>query len=384
MLFRHKVFYTLLRPPVMLFLKLKFGYSSELAGKMPGNYIVLANHNTDYDMLMVGASFRRQMYFVASEHIARWGFLSKLLQYAFAPIVRYKGSLAASTVLDIKRKIRAGDNVCIFAEGVRSWDGVTSPILPSTGSLIKSARCDLITYKIVGGYFASPNWSESNTRRGYLHGAPVAVYTKEQLADMSVDEINEIIRRDLHEDAYARQLASPMRYRGKNLAVRMENLLFICPHCKKMDSIVSEGNEIRCTQCGKSFFYDEFGMLSGIPFRTVKELSDWQKEEVRKAAGQNAVFTAGHAVLSEIEKHEEVPVDQGEVSLSGEHLRCGETVIPLSEIIDLAMHGRHALVFSAGKRYYELIPDIQHNTLKFLLLYKAYTLLNKNQNIEVS
>jgi len=230
---RHIFFYKLVRPFVIAFLWLKFGYRFQTARHLPGTYIVLANHTTDYDPVFVAASFPEQMYFVGSEHIARWKRFYKTLNYVFAPIMRPKGSLAGSTVMDILRKVRSGANVCVFAEGVRSWDGVSSPIMPSTGSLIKSAKCGLVTYKIVGGYFTSPMWSGSNTRRGYTYGAPVRVYEKEELAKMTVDEINQLIVTDLYEDAYARQLEQPRRYKGKGLAERMENLVFICPACGK-------------------------------------------------------------------------------------------------------------------------------------------------------
>ena len=81
----------------------------------------------------------RQMYFVGSEHISRWKFFYKLIRFIFAPIMRYKGSVASQTVLEVLRKTRSGENVCIFAEGNRSWDGLTNPILPSTGKMAKKA-----------------------------------------------------------------------------------------------------------------------------------------------------------------------------------------------------------------------------------------------------
>ena len=198
---KYKFFYTVLRPLVNLFLKIKFGYRCEKAKDLPDKYIVLSNHTTDFDVLFVAMSFKKQMFFVGSEHISRWKNAYKFLRFAFKPILRPKGTVAASTVKEILKTVRKGSNVCIFAEGVRSWDGVSSPIAESTGKLIKSAKCALVTYRITGGYFVSPMWSEIGTRKGEVFGPPVNVYTKEQLAEMSVDEINEIIKNDLHEDA---------------------------------------------------------------------------------------------------------------------------------------------------------------------------------------
>lgn len=367
----HKIAYSFFYPIIVLLLKLKFGYSFEKATNLPDTYIVLSNHVTDWDPLFVASSFPRQMYFVASEHIARWKIAYTFLKTLFAPIMRYKGTVASSTVKEVFRKVKDGSNVCIFAEGVRTWDGITCPILPSTGKMVKSCRCGLVTYKIVGGYFVSPMWSESNLRKGYIHGAPVNVYTTEQLASMSVDEINEAIRRDLYEDAYERQMANPQKYKGKDLAKHMENLLFICPECGEIDSISTENDTVTCTKCNLKFKYNEYGMLEGLPFKTVRELAAWQRDAVAKATAQNIVFTSENGILTTVKNHKETLVSQGKISLSSEMLRCGEKEIPLSEINDMAMHGRHALVFSTSDSYYEMIPS-DSNSLKFQWLYECY------------
>ena len=370
---KHQIIWNILRPLVYPYLKIKFGYTYEKAKNLPETYIVLSNHTTDYDPIFVSMSFPKFMHYIASEHVARWNFLSTLINFAFAPIWRYKGSVAASTVIEVFKKVKDKKNVALFAEGARSWDGVTGPILPSTGKMVKKAGCGLVTYKIVGGYFASPRWSQSNTRKGYVHGAPVNVYTKEQLQEMTVDEINEAINRDLYEDAYARQVQEPKKYTGKDLAKYMENLLFICPKCGKIDTIQTSGNNVTCSACDLSFTYNEYGMLEGSSFKTVKELADWQRAEVGNIAKTDVAYTASTGRMITVKKHVETLVAEGPVTLSQESLVCGDTKIPLSEISDMSIHGRRGLVFTAQKNYYELVPSKESNALKFLWLYEEYT-----------
>lgn len=372
---RHCRYWKIIHVIGELLVKIKFGYKYKKikSEELPETYIVLANHVTDFDPIFVGVSFEKQMYFVASEHIGRWGIASKLINHIFAPITRYKGTTAASTVMEMIRKVREGKCVCMFAEGARSWDGVTAYIQPATGKVIKSAKCALVTYRIEGGYFVSPNWSEGGTRRGPVSGHLVNVYTKEQIASMSVEEINKVIARDLHEDAYERQLAAPAKYKGKQTAVRMENLLFICPECGAIDSMHSRKDKVSCDKCDLTFTYNEYAMLEGISQKTVKDLYAWQKEQVRQAATDGKlIYTAEEGVLQSVSKGEEVVLAQGPVTLSKEQLVCGEYVIPLADIMDLAMHGRHALVFSTADTYYELKPATESNTLKFHLLYEVY------------
>ncbi len=371
MLKRHRIIWRIAQPIIKLLVYVKFGYRCKNAENLPEKYIVLSNHTTDWDPLFVASSFRDQMYFVASEHIARWGFVFKIIDWLVAPIVRYKGTTATVTVMDMLRKIREGANVCMFAEGARSWDGETAAFLPSTGKVVKSARCGLVTYRLEGGYFVSPRWS-SSLRRGRIYGAPVNVYTKEQLAKMSVEEINAAIARDLHEDAYERQMKSPVRYKGKNLAENMENLLFICPKCGAIDAFQSHGNTVSCKKCDLEFKYTEYGMLEGAPFKTVYEFAKWQREEAKKLVEQKQIFTASNAILKTVANHVEEMVDEGPVSLGAEGISVGNTKIPLEDIMDLNMHGKRGIVFSTKDAYYEMKPDEGTCAYKFHLVYDLY------------
>lgn len=368
---QQKIRFAILRPLVILFLKLTFGYTYRKAEDLPENYIVLSNHTTDFDPLLVGASFRRPMYFVASEHIARWPVAGKLITWLFNPIYRKKGTSAAATVMEILRHARKGHNVCMFAEGSRSWDGVTAPILPSTAKMVKSAGCGLVTYRITGGYFASPRWGGASIRRGRLHGSPVSVYTPEMLKAMTNAQLHAAITEDLREDAYARQLADPKPYRSKKRAMFMERLLFICPQCGARDTIRSEGDTVSCSACGLHFRYDPFGMLEGIPHSTVKELSDWQNAQVLRDIENGTAYTAADATLTSVQNHEDTPVAQGSVTMTRDFLRCGDFQVALRDITDLNIHGQKAIVFTAQRTYYELRPAQGFNALKFHLFYHA-------------
>ena len=317
---RHVRLYRIFRPLVALFMRIAFGYTYELARNLPKNYIVVSNHVTDFDMLGVTASFPKQMYFVASEHVARMKLLYGMIKYAFAPIMRPKGASAAGTTMDMVRKARKGDNVCLFAEGVRSWDGITWEIPPATGRLVKTAGCGLVTYKIEGGYFASPMWAGASIRRGRFHGAPVRVYTPEQLQEMTAAEVQQAIERDLYEDAYATQRRNPRPYRGKNLAEGLENLLYICPQCGGYDRYETKGDRVTCRDCGMTFRYNVYGMLENAPYETVKEFSDWQHTRTLADAAQGAAYTAHHGALYRLEDHQEFPVTEGAVYMDNEVL----------------------------------------------------------------
>lgn len=370
---RHSFFYVLLRPLVILFVKFRFGYTYETTGELPENYLVLSNHTTDYDMLFVAASFPRMMYFVGSEHIARKKLLYTFLKFACAPIMRPKGASAAHTVKEMLRVSRNGGNICLFAEGVRSWDGTPAPISPSTAKMVRRMGCGLVTYRIRGGYFASPMWAGASVRRGPVHGTPVHVYTKAQIAAMSVQELHAAICADLGEDAYERQLAAPAEYRCKAPAQGLENLLYLCPQCGAVDSLSAAGDTVSCSCCSLRFRYDRRGLLEGISFPTLKEFHAWQKARTAEHIQDGTAYTAPCGTLSTVSAHTETPVTEGPVSMTADALCCGGARFPMEEIHALAMHGQHAIVFTAGKTYYELLIPKGSNALKFFVYYNSIT-----------
>lgn len=368
---KRQLIYTILRPIVSVFLFFKFKYRKEMATDLPENYIVVANHLTNWDSLFVATAFKKQMYFVASEHLARQKYFP-IVNALLQPIIRRKGTKAVSTVKEVIKITRKGGNVAIFAEGDRAWDGITCPIMPATGKMIKSAKCGMVTYKIEGGYFLNPRWSMT-MRKGFVAGKMVKVYSKEEVAAISPDEINEVLARDLYEDAYLTQEKVQCAYKGDKLAEGMENLLFYCPECGKMDSFLSHEDTVTCQECGHSFKYNEYGMLEGGKFSTIRDFSLWQKQKAVEDAANGLAYTAKTAKLVQIDiDHTETFITEGEIYMDSEKFVCGSEEFLMDDIIELAIHSRSCIVFNVNKKYYEMRAPERVNVYKLTLLYNAY------------
>ena len=52
-------------------------------------------------------------------------------------------------------------------------------------------------------------------------------------------------------------------------------------------------------------------------------------------------------------------------------LKCGDVEIPVADISDMCIHGRHALVFNVKGTYYELLPAHEFSIQQFLLYYNC-------------
>ena len=367
------------------FFKLKYSYKCQKAPVIPGSYLVISNHTTELDCVLVGMSFKKQMYFVASEHVYRKGWVSKLLFWAFEPIAKIKGASDTLTVMKIIRRLRNGYNVCLFAEGNRSFDGRNFPVPEATGKLAKICGASLVTYRIQGGYLTNPRWG-FGIRHGKSYGQVVNIYTPEQLAQMSVEEINQVIEKDIHEDAYERQALKAIAYKGKDRALGIECAYCVCPRCHTLGKIKSAGNKITCTSCGNETVFDEYGNFDpAFGVTNPKEWEDLQEEYLKKLAESTRTdsepfFSDSDVSLKLVDSsHNEKQLGNGKMALYSNRFEFmpmdGETIsLSLKDIPDMSVYSRNGFVFSdAAGNHYEIKPIEKKSPLnvrKYISIWK--------------
>jgi hypothetical protein len=108
------------------------------------------------------------------------GFASTLIRFFFSPVVFPKGGTDPRPLRDILDRLRNGKNVCLFAEGNRSFSGRTNRIAESTGKLARFSGAALITYRLRGGYFVASRWGRK-MRKGPIWGESVGYYSPQEL-----------------------------------------------------------------------------------------------------------------------------------------------------------------------------------------------------------
>ena len=371
----HRVIFTLLRILVTPFIKLSMGYRCKKAKGPDAPTLILANHNTDIDPALVALGFSRHMYFVASEHALRKGFFSKVLSFVFAPIAINKTQMDAFSVKEILHRLKAGFNVCLFAEGNRSYTGVTGAISPSTAKLVKISKAALITYRLEGGYLTTPRWAK-NKRKGKIAGSVVGRYSPEELAAMTNEQIQSVIERDLHEDAYKRQEENPVPYRGKDLAEHIEMVLYLCPACKKIGTIHSRGDYFSCS-CGLHARYTETGFLEGdsLLFSTVTDWNYWQTEYLETMVsdyGDGLVLTDERQQLFLVQAAEGTSLlGEGILQMSRTALSCAGLTFPLEQIARMAIVDRMTLLFALNDgTEYEIRSAEPRSALKYVEMFR--------------
>ena len=355
---RHRIIWKIVRPLARFLMWLRLGYVGRVE-RIEGPFLLVCNHVTDLDPVLVGCSFPDQLYYVASEHLLRSGWAGRFVNWAQAPIPRQKGGNAAGTVMAMLRTLKQGSSVGVFPEGNRCWDGVTGDFLPSIGKLARTSGAKLVTYRLEGGYFASPRWSGTSLRRGRMVGHVVNVYTPEELKAKKPEEINELIRADLHEDAYARQRKDPVLFRGRRLAEHMERLLFICPKCGMLHSLQSKGDTVRCWKCGFHFRYLPTGFLQGedLPYDNLRDWNRWQDGEIGRLCSQaepdRPIFSDSDVRVDRVEFAKGLKtLERGEMKLYSDRLEIPGAVLPLAGLTGVSLMGGQDLYLGTDEENY--------------------------------
>ena len=372
---RHQIFYKCVLPFVHVFNKWKFNYKFDSLKEIEGPYLILANHNLELDPLLIGDAIGKHAYFVASEHLLRKGFVSKLLMYFLKPIIHMKGRQGAKTVKQMLRTLQEGHRVCIFPEGNRSFNGVTMEMQASIAKVAKKAKVKLITYRVEGGYFTQPRWS-TNLRKGKIQGRLIHVYEPEQLAQMSDDQISEAIITDLHEDAYETQRREPIQFRGDNLAFGLESTIFTCPVCGAMGKLHSEKDRFYC-DCGFEATYDVYGYLTDKEGKqyTVTELDRLQREALKQKTvnweADRPLFEDQVTIYRIGANHELIGTEVGSFKAYLDRLECGGESLDYAGMDGMAIYSRNAMIIHhpSVEGHLEVKSDIAFNALKYLYLY---------------
>lgn len=375
---RHLFIWKTLISPLRLFMRLKYNYRS-LGEGLTEPCLIVSNHVTNWDPFLLGFTVKNFCYFVASEHIFHNKFLGKLIFWLEAPIARQKGSTAGDTALTIIRRLRKGYSVALFPEGNRSFNGETCSIIDSTAKLAKLGGVALATHRIRGGYLTSPRWSGNSTRRGKMTGEIVHVYSAAELKKMKAEEIADIIRRDIYENAYDTQREWMIPYKSRKGAEHLERALCLCPRCGGFGSLESRKNTLSCRACGMQTRYTEYGFFEGgaLPFDNILDWDRWQAAELQKkadAATDECLACDSSITVSLVdEDHQEKLIGRGELRLFKDRLEAPGLTLPLEQISGINLSGPQGIELSANGDHYFFKSSEVRNLRKYITLYRAIT-----------
>ncbi len=255
----NRVFYrfalTLLRPLILGGFRLAPVHIE--AVPRAGAGIILSNHTALFDPIWLYAMLRRPVYFAATEDLFRQPVLARLIRWFGAFPKRKNSSADVGAMRTIFSLISNGCLVGIYPEGVRTWDGTNSPIVPGIARLIRKLRVPVYTCRTSGAYLAIPRWARY-WRRVPITGEFSRLYRADAIPrdeGRIIADIEAAIRTpdyDLEVDL--------ARVRKRGLAVNVSRLLYRCPSCGTMEGLKLvrpvRSNRVECFSCFSSYSVD--------------------------------------------------------------------------------------------------------------------------------
>lgn len=272
-------------------------------------YLLLPNHMNFWDPFFLGAVVRHPIFYVTSDAHFRSRVLKFLLGLVGA-IPKTKVLSDFETVRTIMRVTRADGIVGIYPEGRRTWDGTTLPLYFSMAKLIKLMRVPVVTVVSRGAFLSLPRWGRGR-RTGEVRLDFKLSFTAEDCSEMSQDDVFDRLSADLAYNEYDYQRSARVRFRGRRPAEKLEQVLYVCPHCGRFGTLFSRGARLRCAGCGYTVIYDDLGELrpaDGLPpsHTSVDSWNRWQSERLierlkravaEEDGSERPLFTKGHITL---------------------------------------------------------------------------------------
>ena len=361
----------LLKYPVCRF----FRFSYDPLPDIPGPFLLVSNHTTEFDPIFLSIAAGKPLRFVANEHIMRKGFGTRFLTAFFHPIVHRKGRDGLRSAAEILRSLRRGENVMLFPEGNRTFNGVTMELMPATAKLAVKSGAALVTYRLKGGFLTQPRFSTS-IRRGFVRAELVRIYTPEELSEMSGEAVASAMEEDLYEDAYRTQETEPQEFSGKRLAEGLESTIFSCPVCGGFRCLNGKDRILSCG-CGFLAEYRKDGLLhAGEQSFTLYELDRLQREALLRksenAGDAEALFRDPVSVRYISEDHSVRKEEWLNLSGAKDGLTIGDRHFPWKEVRSLSVYSRNSVTLFLGDswEHLDIHGDTGFNALGYLYLYQ--------------
>ncbi len=316
---RHGVYLNIVRFFFTPYLKLRYNFSVEkYGGELPEQALVMCNHLTTLDPVMLGMAFKKVPYFFTSDDLFTIPVISPILKHIVAPIPKSKSKSDLNAVRISLKVVKEGGSVAVFPEGNRSLSGGLWHIDISTAKLAKMMKIPLILCRLKGGYGSDPRWGRG-VRRGKMSLEFARVLTPEEIANTSVDELYNIILENLEYKDYE----SGTEFKYKNGAEYLERALYYCPTCGRFNSLYSHKNTLSCSFCDMKAEYTPtltFKEIGGsVPYSHVKEWYDSQKALLAERAEscEGELFSDGGVQVRLVEgRRRKLNIGVGKISAS--------------------------------------------------------------------
>jgi|GEM_PF-400792 1-acyl-sn-glycerol-3-phosphate acyltransferase len=267
-----------LRPFIYLAMKreIKVIHEGKTLKKQQEPFFLISNHFNTWDAFVVSKHVKHPIRFVATE-IAFLDFSKRLgMQYLAQTIKKKVGRRESAVVRLILNTLQKGYAVGLFPEGDNTFYGETLDLFESTGKLIKLANVNVYLVKQKGGYLSQPRWADYFSKHGVVYTKTSLLFSKEQIQNLSVQQINQTLQTALYHNEYVWQKNQKIKFNRKKRAEGIERLVYRCNNCGGILTVSGQGDDIVCDICGVIGTINVYEEIEGNRFES---LVDYNKDQ---------------------------------------------------------------------------------------------------------
>lgn len=366
---RHGVIFAVLRCLVAPILRIMYGYKIKKY-KLEKNqgYFIISNHQSLLDPAFVAMSFKRPVYFVSTDNLFTHKTVTKVLKYAVAPIPKRKGTMDSGCIKNCLKIAKENGTIGLFVEGNRAYADFQFYIDPSISKLIKKMNLPVVLFNLKGGYGVDPRWGKKK-RKGPFTGEIKRILSIEEINTLSNDELHQVIKDEIRVmDSESNQL-----YKSNEKAEYLEREFFVCPKCKRMQTIYSKGNKAYCSHCDFEVeYFEDLHIKTNDSKHDFKKLVEWYQFQLdfikEYKVKEGTIFEDEDIEIyySRTYQPREL-ISKGKLIFTPEYLQVGEYTINIKDIISASPVGGVKLVITTNDDSYFIKGHEKFNPLKFVL-----------------
>ena len=158
----------------------------------------------------------------------------------------------------VSKVLKKGGCVTFAPEGLASDFGGNKPIVPGTSKMFKHFKVPVFLCYLEGQYLQSTKVCLDD-RFGETHATLSLLFSKDDVANLSVEEMDDIINEKFRRNEYAWNKEKKIKWQTNGrICHRLEDICFKCPKCKQEFTMVGTGDKIECLNCGNGATMDDY------------------------------------------------------------------------------------------------------------------------------
>lgn len=357
-------------------------------------FLILGNHSQVYDPFFVSAGAKVHIRWVAGAYLFKLYGLKTLLGGWIGGISKQQGRSDLHTIRTISNALKQSDNVGLFPEGTRTWDGESIGFDESTAKLIKILKVPLVIVNLEGIYATKPRWADKK-REGSPIIRVLPPLSKGAIATMTKKELYAYLVENLSFSYSSWQKENRIPFKGKAQAEGLQRVLYLCPDCQSFSTLKTKKDLIRCTKCAMTARLDAFDQITTLkgknPFTDVPQWHTWEAGQLvprmQDAGSLTPIFPPDRGVLFQRGEDGKLVTLSKDFSLTisdgGMQVASSNPVLfslfSFSNMQSMIINAKNTIEFYHDEKLYRIRIEKKGSSLKYVELFHMQALAQKNR-----